>query len=808
MEAKTVTSRDKSVDESNQLGSNGKPIAADTARSRSKLTGSIISATAVLPCTVGITESSKFDVSPRRLPLVLRNVLKAISTTASKHTLVGWTGPVLPSSDPDCSDSLLMPDHTQRPRREIGKLSNVSVRDFPPSDVNDAFLQHLRGKNCSKNGISIYETQRRGLETLLEHAFKYKIVPVWMGQWVDETRNELDLTDQARWRSIVAGNEWSAIFTGSCHDSQKSIQAFEDYKRFNRSMTDGILKVYQPGDIIWVHGDRLMLVPDMIRSSIPAAYIIFSQYTDWSIQAADTLNARIIELVKSVLQSSMVCMSNLDSREQLKSLCHHTLNIQISADAVVSDHGRQTRLLETFLQPLALSLQSDAVQKAEPEVEEWLSQIPRTFAGKRIILVQTRSHPFDLNYRLLTSIDACFAARDGPQFEAVFFWVTTNGHFDDQALRALQYINAERGSSIYQPLTYLGESPRHAEYETLLRLADLFILDANCESINILIQRFVIAQHNKHGLLKIIDSPSARAQFPAEQNGRIIISDDGNFLSIILRALNASSAEKRIQYDDLVDTVVSHQYNNFVDKVLSQAYAARSNLVPDEDVPILDQQQLTEQYAAASQRLFMFDYDGTLTPIVNDPDRALPTERLLSSLENLSLVDRNKIWIISGRSRAFLEKLFGHLKGIGLSAEHGSFIRRPGELAWRNLAATMDMGWKDKTKEAFQNLVDHVKGSWIECKEVAIVWHYRNAADHNSCLMRAVEIKTYLEGADLKSWDIEVMLGKANMEVRPKFLNKGVTAATLIDEVFHRTEQGFILCAGDDVTDEGMLPEL
>lgn len=203
----------------------------------------------------------------------------------------------------------------------------------------------------------------------------------------------------------------------------------------------------------------------------------------------------------------------------------------------------------------------------------------------------------------------------------------------------------------------------------------------------------------------------------------------------------------------------------------------------------------------------MFDYDGTLTPIVNNPDAALPTKELLTALRSLAAEGRNKVWIISGRSRTFLEKLFGGIPGLGLSAEHGSFIRQPGEIEWNNLAASMDMGWKEEASKVFQELVDQVDGSWIERKEVAIVWHYRNAIDHDACLAKAIESKALLEGENLKNWDVEVMLGKANLEVRPRFLNKGVTAAGLIDETFDKETSSFVLCAGDDVTDEGKLAD-
>jgi trehalose 6-phosphate synthase/phosphatase len=61
-----------------------------------------------------------------------------------------------------------------------------------------------------------------------------------------------------------------------------------------------------------------------------------------------------------------------------------------------------------------------------------------------------------------------------------------------------------------------------------------------------------------------------------------------------------------------------------------------------------------------------------------------------------------------------------------------------------------------------------------------------------------------------KDWDIEVMTGKANLEVRPTFINKGEIVKRLVAS--YGTEKGqapeFLLCLGDDFTDEDMFRAL
>lgn len=51
------------------------------------------------------------------------------------------------------------------------------------------------------------------------------------------------------------------------------------------------------------------------------------------------------------------------------------------------------------------------------------------------------------------------------------------------------------------------------------------------------------------------------------------------------------------------------------------------------------------------------------------------------------------------------------------------------------------------------------------------------------------------------------MSGKANLEVRPQFVNKGFIATRLINEYGYGAGEApeFVLCLGDDQTDEGKL---
>jgi HAD superfamily hydrolase (TIGR01484 family) len=116
------------------------------------------------------------------------------------------------------------------------------------------------------------------------------------------------------------------------------------------------------------------------------------------------------------------------------------------------------------------------------------------------------------------------------------------------------------------------------------------------------------------------------------------------------------------------------------------------------------------QYRQAKKRLFMFDYDGTLTPIVKDPQAAIPSDRVIRTLKTLAADPNNSVWIISGRDQAFLDEWMGHISELGLSAEHGSFMRHPRSEDWENLTEKTDMSWQSEVIEVFQHYTDKTQG--------------------------------------------------------------------------------------------------
>lgn len=223
----------------------------------------------------------------------------------------------------------------------------------------------------------------------------------------------------------------------------------------------------------------------------------------------------------------------------------------------------------------------------------------------------------------------------------------------------------------------------------------------------------------------------------------------------------------------------------------------------------LEEANLLATYPSAQERLLLFDYDGTLTPIVENPAAAILTDEALSSIQSLAADPKNAVWIISGRNQSFLEQLFGHLPEVGIVAEHGSFLRPPGSDGWEDLTAKVDMSWQDEVTKVFQRYTDLTPGSRIEKKRAGVVWHFRQASQ-DYAMLQAAECKKDLESTIGRLSPLDFVDGKCVLEARLRLVNKGQVAQRLVDEI--RAVSGkppdFVLCFGDDVTDEDMFRAL
>jgi len=95
--------------------------------------------------------------------------------------------------------------------------------------------------------------------------------------------------------------------------------------------------------------------------------------------------------------------------------------------------------------------------------------------------------------------------------------------------------------------------------------------------------------------------------------------------------------------------------------------------------------------------------------------------------------------------------------------------------------------------------VDRCAGSFIEEKKSTLAWHYRNTHPELG-FARSRELRNSLLQL-ITNTSLQVIDGNKVLEVRMVGVDKGATAANLLAHF----NPDFVLCIGDDTTDEDMF---
>jgi trehalose 6-phosphate phosphatase len=190
--------------------------------------------------------------------------------------------------------------------------------------------------------------------------------------------------------------------------------------------------------------------------------------------------------------------------------------------------------------------------------------------------------------------------------------------------------------------------------------------------------------------------------------------------------------------------------------------------------------------------LCAFDFDGTLAPIVRDPDAArLSTDmaRRLNELAGLAPVA-----IITGRSLDDIRSRLSFSPDY-LIGNHGI----EGMPGWEQSAqAYRDMcgKWQRHIGDALSADKELGTGILLEDKRYSLSVHYRNAADPAHASVRLQRIFTQLQPPP------RVVDGKFVFNLLPP---DGADKGSALQQIISRTGASGVVYAGDDVTDEDVF---
>ncbi|PHH62442.1 hypothetical protein CDD81_7161 [Ophiocordyceps australis] len=788
------------------------------------LSGNIVSATFTTPNALTYRQGQDWTLKPRRGQSALYDSLAYLSSSESpwNHCVVAWTG------------EIEEPPRERVPSRDgttvgIPALNALSA----PVPVKSGGGARLPTPPPSESGLWIPREDQLRLEDQLANHAGIKTLPVWLAGDMDglgapcHDEEGILLNDQCRWRRYAEHDLCSLLHyqqhePSDCH---KERVQWADYYRMNQCFAKRILDVYKPGDIVIVHDYYLMLLPSMLRERVPDMYIAF--YLHCPFPSSEFLRClpRRREVLEGVLGANLVGFQSYSYSRHFLSCCTRILGFPWDSRGVEA-YGAH---VQVGIFPIGIDAAKVEAAAFVPSVDARYQALRKMYGGKKIIVGRDRLDSVRGVVQKLQAFERFLDTYPEWRDKVVLIQVTSptskepdRDHADNRVAsrvnELVMRINGRHGTLGFAPVQHFSRYLSQDEYFALMRAADIGLITSVRDGMNTASLEYVVCQRDGHGPL-ILSEFSGTA---GSLTDAIHINpwDLGGVAEKIDSALSMGPEDRAAMHQKLYRHVTTHNVQSWISRFIRrvQGVLGEARDSAKHATPQLDRSLLLAQYRSADRRLLMFDYDGTLTPIVREPSAAIPSSHVILALKQLSSDPRNAVWIISGRDQDFLSHHLGHISQLGFSAEHGSFMRYPGSSKWINLAESFDMGWQEEVVRIFQKYTDRVSGSFIERKRCAVTWHFR-LADPELGLHMARECQRELQGGVAREWDIEVMPGKANIEVRPRFINKGEIAKRLVATYHNAKAQAseaernpgkveFALCVGDDFTDEDMFCSL
>ncbi len=583
-------------------------------------------------------------------------------------------------------------------------------------------------------------------------------------------------------------------------------QWWDDYHEANRKFARAVVRVWRPGDVVWVHDYHLMLLPGMLRQRLPEARIGFFLHTPFPSSELFRILPWRRDLVTGLLGADVIGFHSYDYLRHFRVSAARVLGIDAEADRL-NVAGRMVRL---GVYPIGIDADryyegANVGREAERTHREVVSDVQ----GRQLILgVDRMDYTKGIPERMLgyeRFLERYPSMHGRVEFLQIGVPTRTKVEEYQDLKRSVDEIvgrvNGTFGRSDWTPLKYLYRPVPFHRLCAFYRQAAVALVTPLRDGMNLVAKEYVATHRDDlDGVLVLSEFAGASSELT--EAIQVNPFDPEAVADAIHEALTLPAAERRARMEALVKSVWDNEVSRWAERFLTTLRHIGAEPAPYPGRVVGERREsLLAAWAGASYRFLVLDYDGTLTGFRNRPEQAKPDRELLALLQRLTGLGNVDISLVSGRDKETLGRWFGMLD-MTLVAEHGRWLRRRGG-EWEDMLGGREPEWLGMARDLVADVAASTPGSFVEEKSASVVWHYRTANAELADL-RAREVVDRLRqlGGDPPP---DVLQGNKVVEVRVRGVSKGSALVTLLAD---KPPTDFLFAAGDDESDEELFRQL
>ena len=585
-------------------------------------------------------------------------------------------------------------------------------------------------------------------------------------------------------------------------DAESSWRA---YREVNQRFAEAIAAELREGDRVWIHDYQLALVPKLLRELRPDAVIGYFLHVPFPSSEVFRILPWRAEILEGILGADVVGFHTASYRHNFALSASYVLGVELGVDQLTHD-DRRVRL---GVYPISIDTASIEKTAASEATERHLAQLRQGAAGRKIVLGVDRLDYTKGIPRRLLAFERLLERNPGLRSKVMLVQLAVPSREKVSAYADLRRtvnelvgrINSHHGTPTSSPIQMLYRSVSSDELMALYRAADVMLVTPLRDGMNLVAKEYVAARSDDRGALVLSEFAGAAT----ELREALIVNpyDLSGMAQAITQALAMPESEQQHRMRAMREHVRTYDVTFWTRRFLDDLDAVAAPLPSTRAVRGSDAlRSRLDEARQAPQRLLLLDYDGTLVNFAPVPELATPDPTLLALLQRLTAHPANRVHLVSGRPRSYLESWFGELP-MTLHAEHGFWSRLGPGLPWVSASEHFSVSWKEPLRSLLDRYVRRLPGSFIEEKTSTLAFHYRRV-DPSLAGEVLPELRHALE-AMVREGGFELLDGKKVIEARLAGMHKGRVARLVLGNL---APEAVVIAAGDDRTDEDMFGAL
>ena len=354
---------------------------------------------------------------------------------------------------------------------------------------------------------------------------------------------------------------------------------FEAYMDVNRHFAAALVKLIEPGDVVWVHDYQLIPLGTLLRQAGVAARIGFFLHIPYPNIAVLRLLPNYAELVRDMCQYDLVgfqTAEDLDGfQSAVKAVFHHE----------ASSHDEHlllgTRRLGLGVFPIGVDVEAIARQAADAAREDdQVKRLVHGLLGRKLLLGVDRLDYSKGLVQRFTSYQTLLEATPELQGRITFIQIAPLSRINvaayadirDELEQTAGHINGQFSDTDWTPIRYLNKDFSHQTLCGFLRVAHVAVVTPVRDGMNLVAKEFVAAQDPENPGALVLSSLAGAAQ---ELEGALLVNPYDKFAvsRALQQGLAMPLAERRSRHDSMLAALrlnsIAHWHETFMRRLTS-----------------------------------------------------------------------------------------------------------------------------------------------------------------------------------------------------------------------------------------------